>query len=52
MEIYSESPCMLAQSFLTFCNLMDCRLPGPSVHEISQARTLEWIVISFSKGSS
>ena len=52
MEVYSEPPCMLAQSFLTFCNLMDCSLSVPSVHEISQARTLEWVVISFFKGSS
>ena len=31
---------------------MDCSLPGSSVHEISQARILEWITISFSRGSS
>ena len=31
---------------------MDCSLPGSSVHGILQARILEWIVISFSKGSS
>ena len=31
---------------------MDCSLPGSSVHGISQARILEWIVISFSRGSS
>ena len=28
------------------------RLPGSSVHEISQARILEWVAISFSRGSS
>ena len=28
-----------------------CRLPGSSVHMIFQARILEWVVISFSKGS-
>jgi len=27
---------------------MDCSLPGFSVHGILQARTLEWVVISFS----
>ena len=28
---------------------MDCSPPGSSVHGISQARTLEWVAISFSK---
>ena len=31
---------------------MDCILPGSSIHGIFQARTLEWITISFSKRSS
>ena len=31
---------------------MDCNLPGSSVHGIFQARVLEWVVISFSRGSS
>ena len=31
---------------------MNCNLLGSSVHGISQARILEWVVISFSKGSS
>ena len=31
---------------------MDCSLPGFSVHGIFQARVLEWVVISFSRGSS
>ena len=31
---------------------MDCRLPGSSVHGILQARILEWVSISFSRGSS
>jgi len=35
-----------------FCTPMDCSLPGSSVHGISQARTLEWVAISFSRGSS
>ena len=30
---------------------MDCSLPSSSVHEILQARTLEWVAIPFSKGS-
>ena len=31
---------------------MDCNLPDSTVHEISQARILEWVAISFSRGSS
>ena len=42
----------VAQSCLTLCNPMDCSLPGSSTHGIFQAIVLEWIAISFSKGSS
>ena len=31
---------------------LDCSLPGSSVHGIFQARILEWVAISFSRGSS
>ena len=31
---------------------MDCSLPASSVHGISQARILEWVAISFSRGFS
>ena len=31
---------------------MDCNLPGSSIHGILQARILEWVAISFSRGSS
>ena len=31
---------------------MDCSPPGSSVHRILKARTLEWVVISSSRGSS
>ena len=44
--------CSVARLCLTLCNLMDCSLPGSSVHGVSQARTLQWVVIFFSKGSS
>ena len=37
---------------LTPSDPMDCRLPGYSVHGILQARILEWVTISFSRGSS
>ena len=36
----------------TFCDPMDCSLPGSSIHGIFQARVLEWVAISFSRGSS
>ena len=38
----------LLQLCLTLCNPMDYSLLGSSVHGISQARTLEWVAISFS----
>ena len=44
--------CLVAQSCRTLCNPMDCSWPSSSVHEISQTRILEWVAISFSKGSS
>ena len=36
---------------IQLCDLMDCSLPGSSVHGILQARTLKWVVISSSSGS-
>ena len=52
-------PCMcslcyakLLQLCPTLCNPKDCNLPGSSVHRTSQARKMEWVVISFPRGSS
>ena len=42
----------LTQLCPTLCDPMDCSLPGSSVHRILQARILEWVAISFSRGSS
>ena len=42
----------VAQSCLTLCNPMDYSPPGSSVHGILQARILEWVAMSFSRGSS
>ena len=42
----------VTQSCLALCNPVDCSLPGFSVHEISQARILEWVAISSSRRSS
>ena len=36
---------------LTLCGSMDCKLPGSPVHGIPRARVLEWVAISFSRGS-
>ena len=43
---------LLMGSCLTFCNLMDYRPLGSTVPGISQARILEWVAISSSRGSS
>ena len=40
------------QSCPTLCKLMDCSLPGSSVHGISQARIVEWIAMLSSRRSS
>ena len=47
-----ESESEVAQPCPTLCDPMDCSLPGSSVHGIFQAIVLEWIAISFSRGSS
>ena len=41
----------VAQSCPTLCYPMDYSLPGSSLHGILQARVLEWVAISFSRGS-
>ena len=47
MKVKSESE--VAQSCLTLSDLMNCSLPGSSVHGIFQAIVLEWVAIAFSK---
>ena len=44
--------CLVTQLYLTLWDPMDCNPPGSSVHGISQARILEWVAISLSRGSS
>ena len=39
----------VAQLYPTLCNPMNCSSPVFSVHEISQARILEWVAIPFSR---
>ena len=48
----TESESEVAQSCLTLCDPMDFSPPGSSNHGILQARVLEWVAISFSRGSS
>ena len=45
-----EETCVLSQfsRVRLFCDPMDHSQPGSSVHEILQARILEWAAISFS----
>ena len=42
---------LVAQSCRTLCDPMDCSPPGSSVHGISQARILEWVAMSCTRGS-
>ena len=46
MKVKRESE--VAQSCLTLCDCIDGSPPGSPVSEILQARTLEWVAISFS----
>ena len=60
--LHSLDPCMgqvrgldggsglVTESRLTLCDLMGCSPPDSSVYEIFQARILEWVAISFSRG--
>ena len=44
--------CLVTKSCLTLCDPIDCSPPGSTVHGIFQARILQWVAISFSRGSS
>ena len=44
--------CVTAQSCPTLCDPLDYSPSGSSVHGISQARILEWVATSYSRGSS
>ena len=47
-----ESESEVTQSCPTLCNSVGCSPPGSSVHGILQARVLDWVATSFSRGSS
>ena len=44
--------CLIALLCWTLFNPMDYIPPGSSVHDILQARILEWVAMPFSRGSS
>ena len=44
--------CLVTHSCSALIDSVDCSPPGSSVHGVSQARVLEWVAISFSRGSS
>ena len=48
-EAISEATCLCAPSL---CDPRDCSPPGSSTNGILQAKILEWVAISFSRGSS
>ena len=50
--IYACVHAKLLQSCPTLCNNMDCSPRGSSVHRILLAKILDWVAISFSRGSS
>ena len=55
INIYSsglKSESEVSQWCLALCDPMGWSLPGSLVHGIFQARVLEWVAISFSRGSS
>ena len=43
MYTYEKVKVLVAQLCLTFCDSVDCSLPGSFVHVILQARILEWV---------
>ena len=47
-EVKSKSKKSLSR--VRLCDPVDCSLPGSSAHGILQARILEWVAISFSRG--
>ena len=47
-----ESESEVTQLCLTLCDHMDCSRLNSSVHGIFQARILEWVAISYSRGIS
>ena len=51
IHVYHFCCCLVVKSRLTLCDPTDCSSPGSSIHGISQARILQWVAISSSRGS-
>ena len=52
IDVIQRGMCAVAKLCPPLCYPMDCSLSGSSVHGIFQARILEWVALSFSRGSS
>ena len=52
LDLYEETVVSVTLPCPTLFDPMDCSPLGSSVHGISQARILEWVAISYSRGSS
>ena len=52
MDYKGKKDSEVAQSCPTLCDPVDCSPPGSSVHDILQARILEWVAMPFSRESS
>ena len=50
MKVKVKWKCKLLSLCLTLCDPMDCSLPSSSIRGFFQARMLEWVAISFSRG--
>ena len=51
-EVVALSLCLRVKSCPTLSDPMDCSLSGSFIHRFFQARILEWVAISYSRGSS
>ena len=51
LKLYAAAAAKLLQLCLTLCDTTDCSPPGSSVYRIFQTRILEWVAMSFSRGS-
>ena len=49
-DFVREGKTLVTQSCLTLWDPMDCSPPGSSIHEILQARILEWVAMPSSRG--
>ena len=52
LTLQSSDGSLVTKSYLTLVTPWTVSLPGSFVHGVSEARLLEWVAISFSRGSS